>query len=170
MTTQFNFYGGPVADHLAYYGIAKDDAYSTNSDRRRYNPIQRPEEIENFSQPHYELLHEWQATDNIVLNNALFLVTGNGFFDFDGSWAPYSYFRITAGNGFSVPGDPDTLYIPNALIRAWVSNVQFGWLPRASIQHQGGTLTVGAEVRMHRSEHWGALRWGEQVPAGVSLL
>ena len=168
MTTQFNFYGGPVADHLAYYGIAKDDAYSGNSDRRRYNPIQRPEEIENFSQPHYELLHEWQATDDIVLNNALFLVTGNGFFDFDGSWAPYSYFRITGENGFSVPGDPDTLYIPNALIRAWVSNVQFGWLPRASIQHQRGTLTVGAELRMHRSEHWGALRWGEQVPAGVS--
>jgi iron complex outermembrane receptor protein len=168
MTTQFNFYGGPVADHLAYYGIAKEDAYSGDSDRRRHNPIQRPEEIENFSQPHYELLHEWQAADNIVLNNALFLVTGNGFFDFDGSWAPYSYYRITVGNGFSVTGDPDTLYIPNALIRAWVSNVQFGWLPRASIQHEGGTMTVGAEVRIHRSEHWGALRWGEQVPAGVN--
>jgi len=168
MTTQFNFYGGPVADHLAYYGIAKEDAYSRDSDRRRHNPISRPEEIENFSQPHYELLHEWQINDDIVLNNALFLVTGKGFFDFDGSWAPYSYFRITGAGGFSIAGDPDTLYIPNALIRAWVSNTQFGWLPRASIQHSGGTLTVGAEIRMHRSIHWGALRWGDQIPAGVT--
>ena len=25
MTTQFNVYGGPVSDHLAYYGIPKTD-------------------------------------------------------------------------------------------------------------------------------------------------
>jgi iron complex outermembrane receptor protein len=168
MTTQFNLYGGPVADHLAYYGIARDDAYSSDSQRRRHNPIKRPEEIENFSQPHYELLHEWRLTDKITLNNALFLVTGDGFFDYDGSWAPYSYYRITAANGFPVAGDPDALYIPNALIRAWVSNVQFGWLPRASIRHAGGTLTVGVEIRNHRSLHWGALRWGEEIPVGVT--
>ena len=168
MTTQFNFYGGPVADHLAYYGIAKEDAYSSNSDRRRQNPIKRPEEIENFSQPHYELLHEWRLTDRITLNNTLFLVTGDGFFDYDGSWAPNSYYRITPANGFSVPGDPDTLYIPNSLIRAWVGNKQYGWLPRMSIRHEAGELTVGGEFRIHRSLHWGALRWGENLPAGVT--
>ena len=168
MTTQFNFYGGPIADHLAYYGVSKEDATSHDSDRRRRNPIQRPEEIENFSQPHYELLHEWQLTDDLVLNNALFLVTGDGFFDYDGSWAPYSYFRITRENGFDVSGDPENQYITNALIRAWVSNVQIGWLPRARIGHAGGTLTIGAELRNHRSHHWGAIRWGEQLPTGVT--
>jgi len=168
MTTQFNFYGGPIADHLAYYGIAKADAYSSDSQTRRQNPIVRPEEIENFSQPHYELLHEWRLTDKLTLNNALFLVTGDGFFDYDGSWAPYSYFRITPSNGFAVTGDPDMLYISGALIRAWVSNVQYGWLPRASIQHDGGQLTVGAEFRIHRSLHWGALRWGENMPVGIT--
>jgi iron complex outermembrane receptor protein len=168
MTTQFNFYGGPIADHLAYYGIAKADAYSSDPAVRRQNPIARPEEIENFSQPHYELLHEWRPTDKLTLNNTLFLITGDGFFDYDGSWAPYSYFRITPANGFAVTGDPDTLYIPGALIRAWVSNVQYGWLPRASIQHEGGRLTVGAEFRVHRSLHWGALSWGEDMPVGVT--
>lgn len=168
MTTQFNFYGGPIADHLAYYGIAKEDAYSSDSKRRRQNPISRPEEIENFSQPHYELLHEWKINNSITLNNALFLVTGDGFFDYDGSWAPYSYYRITRENGFSVVGDPDDLYISNALIRAFVSNTQYGWLPRLAWNHSGGELIVGAEVRVHRSLHWGALRWGEDLPAGVT--
>jgi len=168
MTTQCNFYGGPIADHLAYYGIAKEDAYSSDSKRRRQNPISRPEEIENFNQPHYELLHEWRINNSMTLNNALFLVTGDGFFDYDGSWAPYSYYRITRDNGFSVVGDPDDLYIPNALIRAFVSNTQYGWLPRAAWIHRGGELTVGAEVRVHRSLHWGALRWGENLPAGIT--
>lgn len=168
MTTQFNFYGGPIADHLAYYGIAKADAYSSDSNKRRQNPIARPEEIENFSQPHYELLHEWRLNENLTLNNALFLVTGDGFFDYDGSWAPYSYYRITSSNGFNVSGDPDTLYIPNALIRAFVKNVQYGWLPRATVIHTAGELTLGVELRVHRSFHWGALRWGEQLPAGIT--
>jgi len=168
MTTQLNFYGGPIADHLAYYGIPKSDAYSSNESVRRANPIVRPEEIENFSQPHYELLHEWRINDKLTLNNSFFLVTGSGFFDYDGSWAPYSYYRITPQNGFAVTGDPDTLYIPGALIHAWVGNVQYGWLPRATIVHDGGELTVGAEARVHRSLHWGSLGWGENLPVGIT--
>jgi iron complex outermembrane receptor protein len=158
-----NFYGGPVKDHLAYYGISKQDAYSSDEAIRRANPIQRPEEIENFSQPHYELLHEWKLNETVTLNNSLFYVTGEGFFDYDGSWAPYSYYRLTPQSGH-----PDSVYIPNALIHAWVENRQFGWLPRATVKHEGGELTVGAELRRHRSVHWGALRWGEGLPAGVS--
>ncbi len=168
MTTQLNFYGGPVSDHLAYYGVSKSEATSSDTETRRRNPIARPEEIENFSQPHYELLHEWRVRDGFTLNNAIFLVTGEGFFDYDGSWAPFSYYRITRENGFNVTGDPDDQYIPNALIRAYVRNTQYGWLPRATIQHNGGELTVGAELRFHHSFHWGALRWGEQLPPGVT--
>ncbi len=163
MTTQLNFYGGPVKDHLAYYGISKQEAYSSDESVRRANPIQRPEEIENFSQPHYELLHEWQLNETVTLNNSLFYVTGEGFFDYDGSWAPYSYYRLTPQSGH-----PDSVYIPNALIHAWVENRQFGWLPRATVKHEGGELTVGAELRRHRSVHWGALRWGAGLPAGVN--
>jgi iron complex outermembrane recepter protein len=168
MTTQFSFYGGPIADHLAYYGIAKSDAYSHDDAARTQNPIRRPEEIENFSQPHYELYHEWRLSENVTVNNTFFLVTGSGFFDYDGSWAPYSYFRLTRENGFPVVGDPDTLYSSSALIRAFVDNRQYGWLPRASYRHEGGELTVGAEMRIHRSVHWGALRWGEGLPADVT--
>ena len=168
MTTQLNFYGGPIADHLAYYGISKSDAYSSDTQRRRKNPISRPEEIENFSQPHYELLHEWKIAESFTLSNSLFLLTGKGFFDFDGSWAPYTYFHITPANGFTITGDPDTLFIPDALIRAYVSNVQYGWLPRISLAHTNGQLTAGAEIRVHRSLHWGALRWGNNLPDGVT--
>lgn len=168
MTTQLNFYGGPIEDHLAYYGIAKEEATSSDPEIRRKNPIERPEEIENFSQPHYELLHEWRLTETLTLNNALFYITGEGFFDYDGSWAPYTYYRITPSNGFPVGGDPDTLYISNALIRAYVENRQVGWLPRISLRHPRGELTVGAEIRFHTSLHWGALRWGEALPQGVT--
>jgi iron complex outermembrane receptor protein len=167
MTTQVHIYGGPVSDGLAYYGIPKADVQ--DRDRRRANPIARPEEIENFSQPHYELLHEWHLTPSLTLNSSAFLVLGEGFFDYDGSWAPYSYYRITRENGFQVTGDPDTLYLPGALIRAQVENTQWGFLPRLTWKHGTGEVIVGGEVRVHRSDHWGRLQWTQELPAGVPL-
>jgi iron complex outermembrane receptor protein len=165
MTTQVNFYGGPVADHLAYYGIPKSDVKVR--EKRRANPILRDEEIENFSQPHYELFHEWRLNDKLSLNNTLFLVTGDGYFDYDGSWAPYSYYRVTPANGFNFVGDPDTLYFPNALIHAVVSNKQYGWLPRLTMKQDNGELILGAELRIHRSEHWGSLKRADVVPVPI---
>lgn len=165
MTTQLNLYGGPISDGLAYYGISKDAV--TDRDRRRENPIKRPEEIENFSQPHVELMHEWRLSPGVTLSNTLFLVLGDGFFDYDGSWAPLSYFRVTPANGFAVAGDPDTLYLPGALIRAEVTNRQWGWLPRVAFHNDRGEVIVGGELRVHRSFHWGRLQWADQIPAGV---
>ncbi len=166
MTTQINFYGGPIADGLAYYGIPKADV--KDGEKRLFNPIQRDAEIENFSQPHYELFHEWRLNSSLTLNNTFFLVLGDGFFDYDGSWAPNSYFRITKENGFNVNGDPDTLFLPGALIRAQVTNRQYGWLPRVTLKHTDGELILGGELRIHRSVHWGRLQWAEELPPGVS--
>ncbi|MEW6509529.1 MAG: TonB-dependent receptor [Bacteroidota bacterium] len=165
MTTQLNFYGGPVADHLAYVGIPKEDV--TNRERRRMNPILRNEELENFSQPHYELFHEWRLSSDVTLNNTMFYVTGEGFFDYDGSWAPLSYYRIAPQFGFPVSGDPDTLYLPGALIRAYVANRQYGWMPRVTIRHDDGEIIAGAEVRIHRSDHWGRIQWAQELPPEV---
>lgn len=165
MTTQLHLYGGPVADGLAYYGIPKADV--KDPQRRRANPIARPEEIENFSQPHVELLNEWHLTPELTLNTTVFLVHGDGFFDYDGSWAPYSYYRLTGANGFAVAGDPDTLFLPGALIRAQVSNRQWGILPRLKWMHEGGELLLGGEFRFHRSLHWGRLQWTQELPLGV---
>jgi iron complex outermembrane receptor protein len=165
MTTQLNFYGGPIADGLAYYGIPKEAL--GDREQRRENPIKRPEEIENFSQPHAEVLHEWRLSPSLTLSNTLFLILGDGFFDYDGSWAPLSYYRITPTYGFSVTGDPDTLYLPDALIRAQVTNTQWGWLPRVIVRHDGGEMVVGGELRIHRSVHWGRIQWAEQVPVGL---
>jgi len=165
MTSQINLYGGPVSDHLAYYGISRAEA--ADKKLRTRNPIQRKEEIENFSQPHYEIINEWQ-TGRWKFQNTLFYVAGEGFYDYDGSWAPYSYYRITPENGFAVAGDPESLYISDALIHAYVKNGQAGWLPRAALQHDRGVLTVGAEWRRHRSLHYGSLKWGTELPAGVT--
>ena len=175
-TTQINFFGGPVADGLGYTGVAKFAVKNKDLRKKNYSYWEadengytytlerRPDEIENFSQPHYELLNEWQINDKLKFNSALFLVTGKGFFDYDGSWSVYydDYFRLKE-NGF------DTSFIPtNALIRAQVENTQYGWIPRFSLEHQNGVLFFGGELRKHRSLHWGAINYAENLPPGVT--
>ena len=157
MTMQIQFFGGPFEDHLAYAGIPKSDI--KDREKRRANPIQRPDEIENFSQPHYELFHEWRPSESVTLNNTFFLVEGEGFFDFDASWADTTLLRLTTENGFNPTGNP-----VNALVRAFVDNTQYGWLPRLSLDHSRGSLTAGAELRRHRSFHWGSIRWAQNLP------
>lgn len=176
LTTQFNLFGGPISDGLAYTGIAKFaiknkalrranySYWEADNENYTYTLARRPEEIENFSQPHFELLNELKINHNVKFNSALFLVLGSGFFDYDGSWSVYydDYFRLKQ-NGF------DTTYIPtNALIRAQVENKQFGWIPKLSIEHKNGILIIGGEYRIHRSEHWGSINFADNLPPELS--
>lgn len=176
LTTQINIFGGPISDGLAYTGIAKFAVKDRNLRKANYSYWEadesgytftlnrRPEEIENFSQPHYELLNEIKISDNLKINSALFLVIGEGFFDYDGSWSVFydDYFRLRE-NGF------DTNYIPtNAIIRAQVENKQYGWIPRLNFSHKNGELIVGGELRIHRSVHWGNINYAENLPPNIS--
>lgn len=175
-TTQLNFYGGPIADGLTYTGLPKFAVkdrklrkanysyWEAESEEYTYTVERRADEIENFSQPHYELLNEYKPNDDITINSALFLVVGDGFFDYDGSWSIYydDYFRLRQ-NGYNTEEEPT-----NALIRAKVENHQWGWIPRVSINHSGGKLIFGGELRIHNSLHWGSINFAENLPAGVT--
>ncbi len=175
LTTQINLFGGPIEDGLAYTGLPKFTIknknlrranysyWETDSNSYTYNLLRRPTEVEHFSQPHYELLNELKLNDNIKINSALFLVLGNGYFDYDGSWADSSYLRLTSEYGFHPTQNPS-----DVLIRAMVENTQYGWIPRLSYKHENGELIVGAEIRKHKSNHWGSINYGENLPIGLT--
>lgn len=174
-TTRLNVYGGPLEDGLAYYGLPKFAVKDRTLRRANYNyweaengaytwtSPRRPQEHEQFSQPHFELLNEWKASDQLTVNSAVFSVIGQGYFDYDGTgWTDAAYYRLTPEFGFEDAIDP-----VNPIIRAYVDNYQVGWLPRLTWTHDAGTLTTGLELRRHRSEHWGRIEWAEQLPAGI---
>ena len=165
-TTRFNIYGSINRDHLNFYGTTRLQTVNgqlvnalRDRDLRRINPISGDEEIEDFHQPHYEILHEWAVNTNTTLNNTFFYVQGGGFFDFDGSWADTTYYRLTAANGFSATENPG-----QSVIRAFVNNRHGGWLPRLKIRTEKAETEIGLEARYHQSIHWGKIRWAENLP------
>ena len=134
-------------------------SFDPQADTLIFKTDRRKDEIENFNQPHLEIIHEWKIKENLSLNNSLFFIKGYGFFDFDGSWASSQYFRLTEDFGYNnitIPGD--------ALIRAYVVNNQIGWMPQAVFNSPTGDLILGGELRVHRSLHWGRLQKGSGLP------
>lgn len=187
-TLQFNFYGGSITDGLAYYGITpgenNDRSSFTNLKARKYNVSEfylyerRPEEQEQFVQPHYEVLSSIKLDEHLTLNNTIFYIQGDGNFDFDGTW-PYLYgtdqkisnsvlYRLTSEYGLRYNFKPiNDSTLGNELTRAYVGNKQWGWLPRLEYQHPDGMFILGGEVRIHRSTHWGKLLSASELPADL---
>ncbi len=177
LTTQLNFYGGPIEDGLVYTGLPKFAVKDKNlrranysfweTDSQAYNFTytvnRRPDEIENFSQPHYEILNELKLNDAITLNSAIFLVTGNGFFDYDGTGLDSTSLHLTSQYGYNPVQNPSDL-----LIKAEVENVQYGWIPKLSYKQKNSELIIGGELRIHRSTHWGGIAYGANLPSGLS--
>ncbi len=175
LTSQINIYGGSQVDGLAYNGLPK--GYVTDPELRRHNysyfsydksdgktvnwtTSRRKQEVEVFSQPQFELLNDWRISNNFVFKSALFLKMGEGYFDYDGTgWTNANSFRLTPENGFIDAEDPN-----NPIIRAYVGNKYGGWIPRLELDNSLGKLMVGAEIRIHRSEHWGKIEFAENLP------
>ncbi|RMF34546.1 MAG: hypothetical protein D6747_04585, partial [Chlorobiota bacterium] len=105
---QINIFGAPLSDGLSYTGLPKsyisdpelrrrnysDWSFARSGDSLSYAVLRRQQEMENFSQPHYELLSDVRLSENWTLKSSLFYYTGDGFFDFDGSWADAATLRL----------------------------------------------------------------------------
>ena len=188
MTTRVHFYGGPFTDGLVYNGLPKfynkgfssrrmnysDFGLNATEDTVTYAINRKPQETESFSQPHYELINDWELSRSVVVHNTVFFVQGEGYFDYDGDWVPYYdannnptpsnlWFKKFAGydSTFGVST------FPSLLLRGFVGNKQWGWLPHVDINHGDGQLTLGAELRLHRSTHWGKIEYASQFPSAA---
>ena len=173
MSTRFHFFGGPIEDGLAYFGLPKFvnhdralrrqnlSAWEIDSTGRGYLYAipRRSQEVEQFSQPHYEVIHAWRPSPKVTVHNTVFHYTGEGSFDYDASWADTTTLRLGSEFGLPATANPG-----NTLVRAFVGNRQWGWLPRAELAHPSGDLTLGAEVRVHRSTHWGRIQFATDLP------
>lgn len=169
-------YGGPQRDGLAFSGIPRaandrplEVPDGTTIDRR-FNSSGFTRDTESFHQPHVELHHELQITDRVRLDQSLFWVKGEGYFDFGATFRSADYLLLPAG---IVPDDQRTLplfvSLPDAgvIFRAYLDQWQAGWLPRVTLVSRAGRTTLGAETRLHRSLRWGRIEAAQGLPPEI---
>jgi iron complex outermembrane receptor protein len=149
---KLSFFGGPQEDGLAFYGISKNANSDSKLRKENYGSLLKDKEYLNS--PQISLLHDYHLTENLIIHNSLFYMSGDGYFDFDGTWGTNDYFRIPSD--ISIPSD--------LIVRAYVNNDQIGWLPRIEYKHKFGRTIFGAEIRSHRSLHWSRIQSGTGIP------
>ena len=191
MTTKFQVYGGPEQTHLAYYGVSRDyiEGKITGDVRRdrRFNPLEYENELDNFNQPHYELHHDWQITEDLRLNNTLYTIKGKGSYDQfrkersleeyrlptfvvkDSTLYPASWYEQDAQDQPEADANGEYTVVNSDLIKSrWVEDDEYGWLPRLTWEHGRGTLITGGELRRHRGQHWGMITWLGASPPSIN--
>jgi len=165
-TLRINLFGGPEETHLAFEGIPKAylDGEMTGDSRRdrRHNPLEYPNEIDQFFQPHYQLVHTWQANENIALQNTLFFFSGDGYFQQfkEDRWFPEYGLPQFYGPGGEIIETTDLVR------RREVDEWDVGWIPNIEWRHGGGrgSLQTGAAIRLHNGRHFGSVQWAQYYP------
>lgn len=187
-----NLYGGPEETRLSYLGISPaylaGEVSGDEREDRRFNPIAYPLERDHFFEPHYELIHSWAPRDAITITQTLFYYEGKGYYDERRLGRPLSEYRLSpwaTADSALAPRDyylqnPDgslatdgagryTVERADVVRRRSLENRHYGWIPRARIEHAGGALTVGAELRGHDGHHYGNVTGGAALPPGTPV-
>lgn len=188
---RLNLYGGPEETHLAYLGVPRaylEGQVSGDAGRdRRFNPITYDGERDHFFEPHYELIHTWAPRRGLTLSQTLFWFDGKGYYDeqrFDrsleqyrlGSWwtadstlVPRGYYAQDEQGNLVHDAQGRVQVARFDLVRRRnVTNRHYGWIPRLRVEHAGGALTVGGELRAHDGRHWGEIVTGDGLPPGTT--
>ncbi len=143
--TEFNFYGGNEVTHAAWYASWEGDL----EENHQHNPITYDNEIDDFSQPHFELHNSYLLSENTSLKNSIFYIRGDGFYE------QYKDGRDLWEYGLA--STPDSL--ESDLIRQkLVEKNQYGWIGQFNWDHNDGNLMIGSYISLFDSEHWGEIK------------
>ncbi len=145
---RINVYGGREESHLAYEGITREQL----EEDRRQNPLDWGGEIDHFTQPHLEIIHEYQLSDRLEIANTVYYFEGDGYFNQFRERKSFHDLRLP---DWDWDGDGEEDSKGPIFRRRQVNEWDLGWSPRLSYRHDRGTLTAGAMIRRHEGKHYG---------------
>lgn len=160
-------FGGPETTHLAYEGVSRrvlEGELTGDEDRdRRFNSLAYPGEVDRFTQPHYQLVHELSLGSRTELSQTFYAFSGEGSYDqykAGRKLVEYNLPPITLPDG--------TVITRTDLVRRRnVEEWDWGWTP--TLTHTAGewTFTASGEARFHWAHHTGEVKWAQDYPPGV---
>ena len=141
--TRFVFYTGNEKTHAAWEASPE----SILRENHRHNPITYDNTIDDFTQPHAELHHIIQFSDQLSWKNTLFFIHGRGYYE------QYKDGRDLWEYGLWA--DPATAPESDIIRQKWVKKNQYGLVSELSFKHATGELTAGGYFSSYNSHHWG---------------
>lgn len=130
-----------------------------NSNPRTFNFYTYPNQVDNYSQDHYQLHVSHELKPNLTLNAALHYTYGRGFFEEFRSNDPFSRYGLTP---VSVGGE--TILSSDLVRRRWLDNHFYGGTYSLQYEGERWNSTVGGAWNQYLGDHFGEIVWAARMP------
>ncbi|MDP8239996.1 MAG: TonB-dependent receptor [Candidatus Hatepunaea meridiana] len=165
------------ANYSAWYEYYHPEYFPYYYDDERDSVISYHDERDYFQQPHYILHNRWRLSPELELNQSLFWIQGEGFYEewklnrkfYEYNLTPFD--KIIDEDGDGVVDTVITINHTDLIRRKYVTKDQIGWMPRLNWKlSDAGMLGIGLELRSYRSDHYGRVMWARDLPEGVKPM
>jgi iron complex outermembrane receptor protein len=146
-----NYYPGGM------YQNASDSTNLFSSDNRKYNIYQYDNEVDNYTQTHYQLLYNYTFNPLLKLNFSGHYTKGAGFFEQyrqNDDFETYGLTPITIGG--------ETINSTDLIRRRWLDNDFYGAVFSLDYTSKKGLNAIlGGGINQYKGKHFGEIIWAE---------
>ncbi|HXH18382.1 MAG TPA: TonB-dependent receptor [Chitinophagales bacterium] len=160
-----NVFQGLEETYQAWWGVP-EGALDTN---RTHNYYSYPDEVDRYTQDHYQLLFSQQAGKYWTVNSALHYTHGKGYYE-QYRGPEYNYdlnFGVNSKDNFSDYGLSDlvigdtTITETSLVRRRWLDNHFYGLTFSALYEKNKLVFTLGGAANRYNGNHFGEIIWAE---------
>ncbi len=148
-----NFYDNNIG---TYFFTPADSLNLFNSNKRKYNLYNYPNQTDNYQQDNYQLFWNQSLANHLSLNVAAFLTRGRGYYEeykYNQSYADYGFPDVVAGN--------DTLSQTDLIRDRWLDNYFYGTTFSLQQETRSDELTLGGSFSKYDGLHYGNVIWAD---------
>jgi len=166
-TTYQSWYGTPesrvrndvqgMQDYINNNWLDAEDALNLLDSGRTYNYYTYDNEVDDYTQTHYQLLYAFDINSILTLNSALHYTKGSGYYE------QYKKSQDLADYGFERPIiGADTIFSTDLIRRRWLDNDFYGitfsmeYKPSNSLN-----LITGGAWNQYNGGHFGEIIWSQ---------
>lgn len=154
-TTRLDVWTGREVTQHAWDAVPE----SVLRENRRANVEEYHNAVDDFLQPHYALANTWRLGDRVTLDNRVYYIQGEGFYEnykAGNSWNTYAEIYSLD----HLPGVDPTDEL-DLIRRKYVRKDHVGWVPSLTWEQGRGRLLIGGDWYTFHSDHWGTVLWAE---------
>ena len=147
---RLNIFTGKEITYQAYYGVSQT-SLDTN---RRYNSAgtEKPgtpyeNQVDNYTQTHYQLFYNHRVNKFLKTNVAAFLTTGLG------------YYEQYKADQFLVNYKLNSLSVSDLTRRLWLNNNYYGTTFSSVYDKKNTQLIIGGGFNKYDGGHYGTINW-----------
>ena len=156
---RLNVFTGKERTYQAYFGV-NETALDTN---RRFNSAgtEKPgtpyeNEVDDYTQTHYQLFYNRQLHKNIKANVALFFTKGKGYYE------QYKTEAELASYGLPNSG---TIQTTDLIRRLWLDNDFYGSIFSVQYDKKKTQVIFGGGYNIYEGQHFGEIIWAKEQAA-----